>query len=59
MFGIRPWFMVSMDVKVLNLFRATQIMRPAAPREHPAAPAVRPDGLSRGNTIPGIFVNDA
>ena len=50
--------MGSMDVKVLDLLRATQIMRPAAPREHPAAPAVRPL-YSRGNTIQGIFVNDA
>ena len=41
MFGIRPWYMDSMDVKVLDLLRATQIMRPAAPREHLAAPAAQ------------------
>ena len=52
MFGIRPWYMDSMDVKVLDLLRATQIMRLAAPQEHPIAPALRP---SKGNTTKGIF----
>ena len=35
-----PAYWSSAYYKVLDLLRATQIMRPAAPREHPAAPAV-------------------